>query len=83
MGRARQEQPTNLARKLRQVRERLGLSQPQLFGRLQPSSKTLHVAHISQFELGQRIPSLLVLLAYARVGAVPVEVLIDDELELK
>lgn len=39
-------------------------------------------SNISQYELGTREPSLLVLLAYARLAKVSVDVLIDDELDL-
>jgi len=37
---------------------------------------------ISAYELGNREPSLLVLLSYARVAGVYVDVLVDDELDL-
>ena len=39
-------------------------------------------ARISELENGLREPNLLVLLAYARAGDVPVERLIDDHLDL-
>jgi hypothetical protein len=39
-------------------------------------------SQISGYEVGQREPSLLILLRYARVAGVPTEVLIDDELDL-
>jgi hypothetical protein len=38
--------------------------------------------HISEFELGRREPSLLLLLAVVCAAGVPVEVLVDDELDL-
>jgi transcriptional regulator with XRE-family HTH domain len=38
--------------------------------------------HISEFERGKREPSLLVLVRYARLSGVPVDVLVDDEIEL-
>jgi transcriptional regulator with XRE-family HTH domain len=37
---------------------------------------------ISEFECGRRQPTVLVLLAYARVAGIPLEEIIDDELEL-
>ena len=39
-------------------------------------------ASISGYERGEREPPLPVLLAYARLGKVKVEILIDDELDL-
>jgi transcriptional regulator with XRE-family HTH domain len=38
--------------------------------------------HIAEFESGNRQPSLSVLLHYARIAGVIVDVLIDDELDL-
>jgi transcriptional regulator with XRE-family HTH domain len=38
--------------------------------------------HISEFELGRREPSLLFLLAVARLSGVPMELLVDDEMDL-
>ncbi|MDQ3803982.1 MAG: helix-turn-helix domain-containing protein [Acidobacteriota bacterium] len=38
--------------------------------------------HVSKFELGEREPSLLVLLRYARLAGVSIDVLADDELDL-
>jgi transcriptional regulator with XRE-family HTH domain len=45
-------------------------------------SEELFPSNISQYERGARIPSLPVLLAYARAANVYVEALIDDELDL-
>ena len=39
-------------------------------------------SQISGYETGQREPSLLILLRYARLAGVPTEALIDDELDL-
>jgi transcriptional regulator with XRE-family HTH domain len=37
---------------------------------------------VSEFESGRRDPSLMILLQYARAANVPVEYLIDDNLDL-
>jgi transcriptional regulator with XRE-family HTH domain len=37
---------------------------------------------VSGYELGTREPSLVVLLRYARLARVPVDYLLDDELDL-
>lgn len=82
MGQARRPQPTRLALKLRQVRTLLGLSQEQMAERLKHVKSPPQPGHISEFERGKREPSLLVLVAYARVSGVLVDELVDDELDL-
>jgi hypothetical protein len=47
-----------------------------------PAPLRLYPGNISRFEQGMRDPMPIVLLAYARAASVPVEVLIDAELEL-
>ena len=70
-----------LAEKLKRIREELELSQNELLDRL-GFSKHLFRSNISQYERGHRIPSLPVLLEYARVVNVDLSVLIDDRLDL-
>ena len=70
--------PAKLADKLRRLREKLGLSQGEIAAKLMVKDR----ASISGYERGEREPPLPVLLAYARVGKVTVERLIDDELDL-
>ena len=82
MGRGRRVQPERLAAKLLAIRERLDLSQAQMFKRLGVKRSRIYVSHISGYELGTREPPLDVLLQYARAAGVPMEVLVDDELEL-
>lgn len=82
MGRARRYQPTYLAGKLKEIRIRLDLSQTQMAEKLGNAKPTPRRGHIAEFESGKREPSLSVLLQYARVGGVSVDVLIDDELDL-
>jgi transcriptional regulator with XRE-family HTH domain len=82
MGQSRRPQPIRLALKLRQVRTLLGLSQEQMAERLKDVKSPPQPGHISEFERGKREPSLLVLVAYARLSGVTVDVLVDDELEL-
>ena len=81
MGRAKREKPAYLAHKLWQIRIALGHSQSEMFARLGYPQNLLPTS-ISRFERGVAEPSLLVLLAYAKVANVTVNVLIDDELEL-
>lgn len=81
MGRASIERPRHLAEKLTAIRKSLNLSQNEMIVRLELSDR-LTQAELSAFELGKRLPPLLVLLRYARVIRVPVDDLIDDEIEL-
>lgn len=82
MGQSRRPQPTRLAPKLLQVRTLLGLSQEQMAERLNQVKSPPQPGHISEFERGKREPSLLVLVAYARISGILVDVLVDDELNL-
>lgn len=82
MGRSRREQPLYLSEKLLQVRTRLNLSQSELIRRLGKVGEKLRAGHVSEFESGVREPTLPVLLQYSRIAGVPLEVLVDDELEL-
>ncbi len=80
MGNARPK-PERLAEKLRRIREALGLSQTEMLRRL-GLEESMSYARISEYETGQREPSLLTLLAYSRAAGVHMEVLADDEKEL-
>lgn len=71
----------NLSRKLRQIRIDLGLSQAELVRRL-GYEDSLHVGRISEYEQSMREPSLLMLLAYARLARVHLETIVDDEMHL-
>lgn len=81
MGRAALQKPARLTEKLLEIRQRLELSQNGLI-RFLGFEGELTQAEISAFERGVRIPSLLILLRYARSVGINVEVLIDDKLEL-
>ena len=72
--------PQHLAAKLRRIRKSLGLTQPKLIERL--NVDRISPPYICQYESGRTEPTLLVLLAYARLANVPVENLIDDALDL-
>jgi len=78
MAKNRQYTPANLSAKLLRIRHTLGLSQSQLLRQM--SAQHSHTpARISEYESGIRTPSLLILMAYARVARVPLEILIDDD----
>jgi transcriptional regulator with XRE-family HTH domain len=81
MGMKARQKPKRLAEKLLQIRLALGLSQSELVSRLKLED-TISYKKISDYELGRREPTLLILLQYARVANISTDVLIDDRLNL-
>jgi transcriptional regulator with XRE-family HTH domain len=79
MGRAPRSKPSRLAEKLLAVRTALGMSQTQIWRALEV---TADYTAISQYESGKREPPLPVLLRYAELANVYVDVLIDDRVDL-
>lgn len=73
--------PKRLGEKLRRIRMALDLSQTGMVERLGSPEGILGTS-ISAYERGLREPPLLVLLEYARLAVVSVDLLIDDELNL-
>lgn len=81
MGKASIRKPARLAEKLLAIRTSLNLSQSELIKNLGFENEITQ-SQISAFERGTRIPSLPVLLIYARLARISTDILIDDELEL-
>lgn len=81
MGKRPRRKPSRLAEKLLQIRTSFGLSQTQMWRRL-GIDDYLPYTVISGYERGLREPSLEVVLLYARLAGVPMEMLVDDEIEL-
>lgn len=79
---ARRPAPRRLGEKLLQIRTVLGLSQTELVKGLNYEESPLYPAQISNFEQGKREPPLQLLLAYARLANIPLEILADDKLDL-
>lgn len=82
MGQRRRPRPKRLASKLQRIRAQLGLTQEQMAERLKGIESPPQPGHISEFESGRREPSLLFLLAVARMAGVLMEDLVDDEIDL-
>jgi len=82
MGRSNRQRPLRLAAKLHVIRTQLELTQEQMIKRLGRVAVALYPASISQYESGKREPPLPVLLQYARVAGVVVDMLVDDEQDL-
>jgi transcriptional regulator with XRE-family HTH domain len=80
MGYARRR-PERLGGKLRQIRLSLDLSQSGMLRRLE-AEDMIALSQISQYETGAREPPLEILLQYARLANLYLEVLVDDELDL-
>ena len=73
--------PLRLAEKLLQIRTGFGLSQTQMLERL-GFGDSMHYGRISEYEQDKREPTLITLLAYARVAGVHLEDIVDDDFEL-
>ena len=81
MSRASRQRPIHLAKKLRRIRDALGLSQNGIIAKLGLSDE-IYQDYISAYERGVREPPLPVLLRYSRAAGVCVDVLIDDTQKL-
>ena len=82
MGRSHRKKPVRLAEKLFYIRKKLELSQTSLKEKLESTDYPIYKGDISNYELGKSEPPLVILLRYARLINVPVDVLIDDNLDL-
>lgn len=87
MGRAARARPRCLPQKLLRIREALDVSCEVMVKKLkieipEDNMPKIYPQNVSGYESGEREPALLTLLAYARLAGVPVEALIDDDLDL-
>lgn len=81
MGARARHKPKRLAAKLRQIRAAFGISQNQMI-KMMGAEELMAQNTISEYELGKREPPLLVLLKYADVVGVCLDVLANDNLDL-
>src|SRR4030095_12039525 len=81
MGRYVRPKPARLTENLVQIRAALGLSQNGMLNQLGLGEK-LFRSSISSYELGASEPPLPILLQYARLAGVCLDVIVDDELDL-
>ena len=79
MGRVRRKKPLKLSHKLLAIRKRLRMSQTEMARALELK---VHYSAVSNFELGTREPDLIVVLRYARLAGVTMEMIVDDQLNL-
>lgn len=81
MGLTKRPYPLNLASKLLQIRQALGLSQNGMLKKL-GFDDSYDRSTISGYERGEREPPLPVLLEYAEAANVCLDILVDDEVNL-
>lgn len=81
MGRRARYIPTQLPGKLLHIRETLGLTQHEMLKRLELPDEILQTS-ISQYEKGKIEPPIFVLLRYAEIANLWLEVLVRDDLDL-
>jgi transcriptional regulator with XRE-family HTH domain len=79
----RRAMPKKLGKKLLQIRLNLGMSQREIVKALNYKDTPLRASQISQYEQGQREPTMMLVLAYARLANVPMECLVDDKMKFK
>ena len=79
MGRSRRNKPLKLSHKLLAIRKRLEMSQTQMAKALELK---VHYSAVSNFELGTREPDLLIVLRYARLAGITMEMIVDDQIDL-
>jgi transcriptional regulator with XRE-family HTH domain len=72
--------PKHLAKKLLHIRRSLRMSQGEIVKQLGVQD-LIHYTNISKYELDKNEP-LAIVLAYARLVGIPVEQIIDDDLDL-
>jgi transcriptional regulator with XRE-family HTH domain len=82
MGTKKRPVPARLPEKLLKIRKLLDLTQEQLAERMSHLPSAPQPGHISRFEQGLREPNLLYLLEISRLSGVPLEVLLDDRLDV-
>jgi len=81
MARYARLKPRRLTEKLLQIRIGLGLSQNQMLRKLGLADEKFR-SSISSYELGGSQPPLPILLRYAQLAGVCLDVIVDDELNL-
>jgi transcriptional regulator with XRE-family HTH domain len=82
MGTKKRPVPARLPEKLLKIRRLLDLTQEQLAERVSHLPSAPQPGHISRFEQGLREPNLVYLLEISRLSGVPLEVMLDDKLDV-
>lgn len=81
MARYKRQRPKRLEEKLIAIREGLGFSQTGMLHQLGLGEER-NRSTVSSYELGASEPALPILLQYARLAGICLDVIVDDELDL-
>ena len=81
MGRKSRLKPRRLGQKLRHIREALGISQNEMLRRM-GLDEEYGRNNLSNYELDKREPPLSIVLGYARLAGISVDLIVDDKLDL-
>ena len=76
----RRAMPKWLGAKLKAIREAKGMSQREIVVALNYKATPLRASQVSQYENGQREPTMMLVLAYAKLAGISTDVLIDDKI---
>lgn len=83
MGRSPQPSPKYLGKKLKTIRECLGITTfDEMISRLNIPEIKLYRASILRYEKNEKVPPLLVLLRYSEISGVSINDLVDDKVKL-
>ena len=76
--------PKRLAEKLLQIREALGLSQPEMAEQLnERAGVKITSKNVSNYERDKSAPYIEIVLAYARLANVSMNQIVDDDLDIE
>jgi transcriptional regulator with XRE-family HTH domain len=81
MGSAGRMKPKKLGQKLKAIRNQFDYSFTQMAEQLSDKKVTILRTDVSRYEKGIREPSLIILLRYARLVGITLDVLADDEIK--
>jgi len=82
MGRGKRIRPARLGEKLLAIRQHFDLTLEQMAEKLSTEDFSLRRQAVSQYELDDNEPPLPVLLKYARMAGITIDVLADDKVDL-
>lgn len=82
-GSRKRPQPKYLAKKLKAIREELGIGQAEMARQLSKVPSSPDGAMVSRFERGLREPNLFVIVAYCEIAQISTDVLINDRWSVK